>query len=377
MNKIIKLPQGNKNFRAQNKNKKVASTRLQAAFRAFKARKNVKAQMAPKISNDLALTNFNVNNKPITDNYLKALLFPETAENARIPSRYPLQSATFHKHITIKSNVNALGNMVLLFNPYYLQEVGITFTPLAINTAATLNLTTAETTTGYSPVPVAFGLPANTYSDYRLVSASMKIIVNTPNLNATGIIGGGLVSLPGSSATDRYSTGGNSFPLSGDLTIQANIDQSMYFKQADVSKHEDMRICYYPFDPTYETFIDTNFSRVQGNESHVSSVVFCAYISAAAASTAFTLELDYNFETLIYPTSKGYIPLGITSESYDAGKAVRLIISDENNITKTGSNINQVVQKEESTFLSRLLKAGSGLGKLALQHLPEMIAAII
>lgn len=313
----------------------------------------------------------------ITSNYLKAILFPETSENARIPSRYPLESATFHKHFTIKSTVNASGNACLLFNPYYLYDIvgQTTLTSLIINNSATLNLVTAEVTNGYTPISLPFQLPVKTYSDYRLVSCSLKLIVNTPNLNATGIIGGGMVCLPGTTSTDKWGLGSSQFPLSGDLTIQANMDQSMYFKQADISKHEDFRIVYYPLDPSYEIFCDVNYTRIASSPAY-SNELFCLYVSAAAASTPFTLELDYNFETLIYPTSKGFIPLGVTSESYDAGKAIRIIVSDENNITKTGATINQVVEKEESTFIDRLLNLGTSMGKLALQHLPELIAAI-
>jgi hypothetical protein len=360
-----------KKFAAKAKNRKMAATIIQQNYRNRMARNN----KTSTIKNDLALTRPGMDSRSVNDNYLKSLMFPETADNARIPSRYPLQSGTFHKHMTVKSTVNASGNAVLLWNPYFLYDTSSSGTGLIINNAATLTLTAPEVTTGYTGISMPFGLPPNTYTDYRLVSASIKIIVNTPNLNATGIVGGGIIPSRGQDIS-AFVVGSSYFPFNGAQTVQANIDQALYFKQGDISKHEDLRIIYYPFDPTYEMFVDVNYNR-QTNMPAASQFNVSAYISAAAASTSFTLEFDYNFETLIYPTAKGYIPVGITSESYEAGKAVRVVISDENNITKTGANINQVIEKEESTFINKLLNAGGVLGRAALSHLPELVSCFM
>jgi hypothetical protein len=304
-------------------------------------------------------------------NYLRSLLYPEIAHDARISSPYPQETATFHRHITLRSATNALGNAAVIYQPWALYDTSHqTLGTMFINNAATLTLTTPETTTGYSGSFIPYALPPNTYSSYRLVSASLQLLSNQPNLTATGIAGGGIVSY--GSQAGYGALGAGNFLFNGDQTVQANVDQAMFFKQANLQKSEQLRCIYYPFDATYTMFVSTNNFREVALAAATSTFFMTFYISNATASSPFTMELDLNFECLIYPVAKGYITTAFNEDTTDPGKAAHFLVRNDNSVTQVSGKMQEYVEERENKWLTLLTDVGSTAGKLAMKWLPQL-----
>jgi hypothetical protein len=308
-----------------------------------------------------------------TTNYLYGLKFPEIAHDIRMDSEYPILSATYHRHFTCQLQTNASGNGALLFNPFFQQDVNNTLSGLQWDNVAGVNLTTPEATTGYTAISMnSVRVPVSTYSSYRLVSCSLKMLANASLTTATGIFGLGVANLlyvPNSIS----GVGSTNVLQAGAYTVQANVDQTLYFKQANVARQEEIRAIYYPLDPTFEMFVGTNYTRSNLLATEETDFYFVGYASALPASSFITLEIDLNFECTINPLAQGYIPVGIAVSNCRPGPASKVISQTPDSVTQAGSNLNTFVEQEEESFWDVAKSTASTLGKNVLKWLPSLL----
>jgi hypothetical protein len=351
-------------------NKNKAATKIAAVFKGFKSRKGkatISNAMRP-ISNNITGTRSNFSDQNPT--MLEAALYPESVHNIRMDSYYPTESSTFHKRFTIRSTTNATGNAAFVYTPNFVPAIGTSNTGLLINNAATLTLTGPEVTSGYSAIFMPYALPANTYSALRLVSCSIRILSNQSMLNATGILSGGIAFYP--SQTDIYAAGNSYFPFNGDQTVASNVDALMFNKEANLVTGEELRLVYYIADPTYEAFIPVGTQKELLSNNSGTSFYFAGYIANATASSAFTLEIDVNFEALVYPTAKGFISVGLTNNSAHPGQTTHVMLKCEDCVSQVAVNLEAIIEKKKSTFKDDLISVGTTLGTMALKYIPQL-----
>jgi len=313
-----------------------------------------------------------------TTPYLRALLYPELASNARIPSEYPLQTATYHRHATIRTTTNASGNLVFIWDPVFMGASGETYSSFAVANNAGINLTTPDNTTGYVFQNLTnMYPPTNVYTGYRLVSASMRVLSNTSLTSATGLIGIGTAAIDVVNALNpTYGVlgiqGTNIILNTGNYTVQSNLDQLQYFKQSNVAVQEEARSIYYPLDPTYLTFISPGENRPIMLNAVVPTFVITGYCANFPASSSVTFEIDINIECTVDPLSKGYISLAMSKENVPAGGCSKIVTADFDNVTQTGMSLNTIIEKKESSFWDELGNTATTLGKAALKWLPTL-----
>jgi hypothetical protein len=198
-----------------------------------------------------------------------------------------------------------------------------------------------------------------------------------------GTIAGGIISLV-NNKVQGYAPAANGIAISSDLSVSAYIDNAMYYKRANVTQLESIRHVYFPLDPTYETFINTNESHgVTGqltNTSGGSEFLFVYYITGAASGAAFNVILNTNYECL--PRYDAFTQN--IAVSYEGKERVQNVVSSfssqEELISQVGKDVSKDVMMEEKHFTE--VKDGSFLDKtmdFLGEHLPDIgdISAIL
>jgi len=256
-----------------------------------------------------------------------------------------------HKHMTIPITVNASGKAAIVWQPYYLQETTApAYCSFYVNNSTTLTLTTPETVGGYTPIITNFGLPANIYSSYRLVSASIKIDPQMSLQTAQGSIGGGIAVYANQAGFSSH--GSPAFLFSGDLTVASNVDNLLYFNKANITEQQSIRHIFIPLDPSYEIYTPINYphgfsaSAIEVN----TEFYFAYYITGAPASSSFNVELYANFECMPTPVAEGFVALASYQGGEDSTKIIKSITSHPTVITQSSPSITQLLLEEDNDF---------------------------
>lgn len=291
--------------------------------------------------------------------YARSIVLPEFSRGARLPSIFPQPTATMHKHITVPITTSVNGKAAILWQPYVLQESNSTpFSGLYLNNSATLTLTSAEATTGYQVLPTPWSVPANTFSSYRLVSASIRIDPQMSIQTAQGSVAGGIAVYSNQKGFDQV--GINVFPFAGELTIAANVDNLLYFNKANITEQQAIRHIFFPLDPTYEYYTPVNYphgTSATTNEINT-EFYFAYYITGAPASSSFNIELYMNFECIPTPIAEGFIQMSPYLGSEDSNKIVKSVTSKPGVITQASPLITELLLEEDNDF-SRDVKGDS------------------
>lgn len=239
--------------------------------------------------------------------YLKSMVYPERAKNAKIPSAFPIPSASFQLKSSINLTPNSSGNACLLINPFFLAEERVS--PTAQMTSIYLNnhstLTGSAANNNFIPIDGGQFVPPNVYDQYRLVSASVVVKYIGRLDTVQGLIGGSIIFDDKLSGTSVSNTVVPSLAKYGNF----NMLQDAYFWQEFYSIH-GMRELYFPLDITFEQYHDLDKSK--------DGFGFALYLLTSTSSNSPTIKIDlfFNFECLptidflnFMPTSSSTSPV--------------------------------------------------------------------
>ena len=216
--------------------------------------------------------------------YLENLLYPEKQKGIKIPSPIPVPSCSFQLHNSVTLSTNSLGNLCIVFNPFFLYNSNglksvLTTGPNSTTIVASVtpdymssffvnnseNLVGNVASTSYKdwvPINIGQGIP-NVYDQYRLVSGSI-VVKYIGRLDSTsGVIGGAIVFDESRNVgwrgkltqevTDSPAGGTGNW-----IRKYANFDLAMdsFYHQENLCL-EGMRELYFPIDNTFEEYMKT------------------------------------------------------------------------------------------------------------------------
>jgi len=269
----------------QNKGKIISSKKNKNKKISNKAKKRIEkiiVETKQPTKNILNLT------KEYRSKYKEALLHPEHVFGAKVPRQYGTLTVPLHRHTSVQISANTLGNMAIIFDPYYLHDNSTNKTTLLINTDATYNGTNCSSTVT-TAIAVPQLLPAGNIQGYRLVSSSIHILPQSSVTNAAGRIYGALVPY----AQIAPQTVGAALTQSGIDIV--NVNTQPIQSEACISQLEASRICWLPFDIDSFEILNVNEAFSTDGSTHP-GYVFIAIVIGAAAAAPFTLEIFQNFE---------------------------------------------------------------------------------
>lgn len=274
--------------------------------------------------------------------YLNSLLHPEKCKGVKIPSPIPVPSCAFQLHNTVTLSTNASGNLVVLFNPFFLyndtlngseyayNDEGGTYT---VNFGSSFYYNNSSALDGRTPINTGWtianlgqGIP-NVYNQYRLVSASVVVRYIGRMDITSGVIGGAIVYdesiLPSLSAgIDVIGTPNSS------LQKYANFDLAMdSFYHQETNCIKGLREIYFPLDNTYE-----EYSKMIGSVNEMTNKPYGAYtfyptfsglsksgfqqmiyvLGAPSNTSCFKVDVYCNFETLPNASFLNYMPVNVS-----------------------------------------------------------------
>lgn len=282
--------------------------------------------------------------------YLNSLLHPERCKGVKIPSPIPVPSCAFQLHNTITLTTNASGNLVIVFNPFFLYSSslnGVTYGAdsssaagnVTINYCSSFYYNNNDNLDGHTPnvgswnvANIGQGIP-DVYNQYRLVSASIVVRYIGRMDITSGVIGGAIVYdetvIPSYSAT---LAGGAPFEIGQKqgLSKYTNFDLAMdSFYHQENNCISGLREIYFPLDNNYEeyeklvssvsdlaTFPVGNYDQTK-NFKNIGKNGFqqLVYVLGAPPSSAcFKVDIYCNFETLPNASFLNYMPVSLTQK---------------------------------------------------------------
>ncbi len=263
--------------------------------------------------------------------YLNALVHPERAKGAKIPSSIPVPSSSFQLHNSVQISTNSSGNACILFNPYYLASAGAGST-LYLNNSP--GLTGSSANNGFVPINIGQVIPP-VYNEFRVVSASIVVKYVGRFDIVQGVIGGAIVF-------DQNITEGDSNASQPNQTLAKygdfNLAMDAFYTQENMTLN-GIRELYFPLDSTFEQYI------VTGNaKTGFGSMIYI--LGGVPSSSSYKVDIYVNYECLPDSAFLNYIPTSLcTSTSsvsmdrkQDAVKAVQQHAITDEGAAKTPMN---------------------------------------
>lgn len=287
--------------------------------------------------------------------YLNSLLHPEMCKGVKIPSPIPVPSCAFQLHNTVTLSTNSSGNLVFLFNPFFLYNDslnGVVFNPSTSDPSIAFTLNFASSfyfnnndnvdgrtagVAGWNNINIGQGIP-NVYNQYRLVSASLVVRYIGRMDITSGVIGGAIIYdesvIP--SVNVRNNAGGDSGI--GSLNVEqtlykySNFDLAMdSFYHQETNCIKGLREIYFPLDNTYEEYTKTIGSLnemkimeplgVLDNRRGFTGLCKTGFqkmvyvLGAPPNSSCFKVDIYCNFETLPNASFLNYMPVSLTQKN--------------------------------------------------------------
>ena len=368
--------------------------------------------------------------------YLNNLLHPEKCKGVKIPSQIPVPSCSFQLHNCITVRTNSLGNLAIMFNPFFLGkfpdalgdkipagQVHVTHADDLYSFSAGYNFLTSffinndDSLTGNAPntnwsnVNIGQLIPA-VYDQYRLVSASV-VVKYIGRLDTTsGVIGGSVVFDESTQVGGRFFTESQR-EAGGDVTrgVFNNVPEFLYkygnFDLAmDAFYHQEnlclqgMRCLYFPVDPSYEDYtrlMNCNLIQLSGKEGNAYSYRATSgedylkngfnnfiYVMGAPANTAcFKIDIYCNFECLPSSSFLNYLPLSMSTDfiSGEQKRRAALIVQqtpigkaedEDKNAPPPGGESPGILQTLKKKFMDGLPNIIKSAGNLLIQSIPGL-----
>lgn len=251
--------------------------------------------------------------------YLNALVHPEKAKGAKIPSTIPIPSSSFQLHNSIQVTTNASGNACIMFNPFYLGTAG-TLSTLYVNNNA--GLTGSASSNFFIPTNIGQTIPA-VYNEYRAVSASI-VVKYVGRLDIVqGVIGGAIVFDQNITANDYVAAAANAnLAKYGDF----NLAMDSFYTQENLTLN-GIRELFFPLDNTFEQYTTCGTAK-----TGFGCMVYI--LGGVPSSPAYKVDIYVNYECLPDSAFLNYIPTNMCTSSPDRKQeAVKIVqqnpITDE------------------------------------------------
>lgn len=255
-----------------------------------------------------------------TNHYLVSLIDPFRAIDAKVPQYIPINTSSIKVTTVLNLTTNALGNAAFVLIPNYMANTAET--GLGINNDISLDgITVSDFFVG---VDNGQQQPAAIYSQFRLVSAGVKMTPIVGNLNSQGYF------CIGHSYTNiRPSDVGVPIFGSSQYSIFNNIEDSYHKQSASMQSGTTLISIYRPIS---ESIMD-RFKRV---ETYVDlDTTFVGYVTGASPNAAaIRLEIAMNYEMLVEPEFKDYVPTSRYSGRYHDKKEAVYHVKTEINDDK-------------------------------------------
>jgi hypothetical protein len=278
-------------------------------------------------------------NEIVENLYIAALIDPFKVLGARYPTSLPVPTAAFKIRTTVNLRTNDLGVFAFIFNPGYVNTTG--FTSLTVNND--VSLTGSAPNANFIGVDIGQGLPADLYSQYRLVSAGVKITTTVSELNSSGILTTGVVYL--TSTFDAVVGAATPDTNAAQFGEFSTIDNCYYKQTVPAKSTSPLFMRFIPPDDHYR-----NFTRVHNDV--ISGFAFVGYGTGLPASTTIArMEVALNVEAMVSPIFSDYVPSAFYNGSYtdfDEAKAVLtpdMVIVDYNAPKKENSIVPWIDRK--------------------------------
>ncbi len=284
--------------------------------------------------------------------YLIDLLYPEYARNAKIPLEFPIPTSSFQIHNQISVNTNALGNLAIIFNPFFLEQGAATNSTFYLNNDASLNGSAASNF--FTATQIGTTVPLVIYQKYRLVSAAFHARYIFRLDSASGVFGGAINFETVSSTAN----GGVLASLAryGNFNL---IDDSYFSTRSNPL--DGMRLLYIPYDPSTEEFNNLGTSK--------SSTNFLFYAQGFPPSqSAIRIDVYLNYETVLDPEFQNFVPTTMAAPSTSQEIRNSVDYATKNGkVTTTVSDYEKNSQKEKKQlqetggFLDTVLEGAKSL----------------
>jgi hypothetical protein len=283
--------------------------------------------------------------------YMTALLVPEYAVNAKIPSYLPLPTVSAHMKTTVNFVTNTNGQAAILVDPNLIADSTNTLSLILINTDPNLNLNTGVSPLGFTAYSQNSKITAGTVGALRLVSASLVIYPECSNNTAQGYIAGGIFT-QAASGLQPISVGATTTTVPSQYFTSSAIDQAMYFQKAQIGGQQGVRCIYLPFDPTFEAFVAVNTYR--GNEFglNLDRFYWSYYVTGAPSLCNMVLEIIWNVEIEPLPNTITQILATPRLEPLERdGLIASKITSHPELVSQASGNLTQTAQLVADTLL--------------------------
>lgn len=271
--------------------------------------------------------------KEQVNNYLVDLLFPESAENSKIPNDFPMPTSSFQLHNQLAITTNASGNFSFMFNPFFLESgAAPTNSTFFLNT--NVSLTGIASSNFYTSTDAGLTLPLSIYQKYRVVSAAIQVRYIYRLDAASGIFGGAVnFETVAPAAISAISAG---LARYGNF----NLIDDAYFTTRSNSL-EGIRLLYVPYDPSVSQFTDLGTSKASSN--------FIVYGQGLPPSVQ-CVRVDYfiNIEALCDPVFQNYVPTNTgPRQSKDEVQQSIDVVTKSKNIATSLTSYDQTAKAEK------------------------------
>jgi hypothetical protein len=260
-----------------------------------------------------------------TDEYINTILYPEAIKYSKIPSLFPIPTASFQTHFQCSLITNATGQIAFTWNPWYMQDAALStsFSTFFVNNNNALNGSVSSnyfysTDIGYTQMPTGI------YSQYRIVGAS-AVVTYTGRMDiVSGVIciGVGMNQIANpqpSGAVGGTSTVDPSSAIFGNFNL---IDELPFSKQSQAIN--GARAIYFPIDNNMQEFAQiptgsgiTTAAQMAAN-TYYKGGFYIAFYGNGLPISSQCLRVDFfiDFEMTVAPTFNNYIPQAYPSQKY-------------------------------------------------------------
>jgi len=306
-------------------------------------------------------------NEDAKDNYINALIYPETAIQAKLPTLFPIPSTAFQMHLTYMQSTFSSGNpgnFAWTWNPFFLQDNGVgAWTSFYFNNNAGLNGT--STSAFFLPVDLQYNqIPTGVYGSYRVVSASVVLSYVGKMDSVSGVLGIGIGLNNQGVATPSLVSGATADTASS-FFGQFNQIDNLYFHERTQAAN-GLRAIYFPVDDKYTYFLPLLTNAGPGStttSTYNTGFYFAGYGQGLPASSGgVRFDFYINYECLVQPQFNNFIPSSPSnSSSVDVLKtAGDLIANTPELVIKPGSEIPGKKSLDVGTggYLSKIIGNG-------------------
>lgn len=205
-------------------------------------------------------------------------------------SGVPDRTISLSRRSTFTITTNALGAHSLLWFPELLSDNTAQATTLFLNNAGAYDGSTVPA--NYVAQYFSQNVTQNSVSDYRLVSAAIRISPQSSVLNQQGSMYASVHPL----LVNPPSVTGGAYGGSNLISLIPNIEQNPQYQTCSVSAMQGLRAVWAPNDVCQLEFNNINTNIATGSANTDSSYTIICIIAGASTNQNFKVDLYTNYE---------------------------------------------------------------------------------